>query len=171
MTPEQRLRELGIDLPSPPKPVGAYVPAVLAGDLVFTAGQLPLRDGVMMCSGKVSSQVSLADAQQAARQAALNALAAARSVLASLDRVEQVVRLNVFVNSAAGFTEQAKVANGASELMAEVFGQAGRHTRCAVGVAELPLDAPVEVDLVLRVRDNAFAATPPIDLATEKPAQ
>lgn len=151
MKAHQRLLELGIELPPAPKPVGAYVPAVLAGELLFTAGQVPLREGVLTAIGAVPSEVSLADAQQAARQAAMNALAAAHAVLGSLDRVEQVVRVNVFVNSAAGFTEQAKVANAASELMVEIFGEQGRHTRCAIGAAELPLDAPVEIDLVLRV--------------------
>jgi enamine deaminase RidA (YjgF/YER057c/UK114 family) len=152
MTAEQRLRDRGIELPAVAKPVGAYVPAVRSGGFVFTAGQLPLRDGLLAGTGKVPSEVPLADAQQAARLAAMNALAAARSVLGSLDLVEQVVRVNVFVNSAAGFTDQAKVANGASELMLEVFAEAGRHTRCAVGVAELPLGSPVEVDLVLKVK-------------------
>ena len=152
MTTETRLRELGIDLPPVAAPVGAYVPAMRAAGLVFTAGQLPLRDGKLIAAGKVPSDVSLEIAQASARQATLNALSAVRSVVGSLDDIARVVRVNVFVNSAAGFTDQAKVANGASELLGEIFGQSGRHTRCAVGTAELPLNSPVEVDLVLEVR-------------------
>ena len=152
MTPEQKLRELAPDLPAPPQPVGAYVPAVRAGSLVFTAGQLPMAAGKLVAVGKVPAEVSLEDAQAAARQAALNALAAARAQTGTLDSVKRVVRVNVFVNSAAGFTDQAMVANGASELIGEVFGDAGRHTRCAIGASELPLDATVEIDIVVEVK-------------------
>jgi len=152
MTTEQRIRELGLDLPAPATPVGAYVPAVRAGSLLFTAGQLPTRAGRLVAAGKVPADVSLQAARSAARQAALNALAAIRAELGSLDNVAGVVRLNVFVNSAPGFTEQAKVADGASELLADVFAGAGRHTRCAIGAAELPLNAPVELDLIVEVR-------------------
>jgi enamine deaminase RidA (YjgF/YER057c/UK114 family) len=152
MTIETRLKELGLELPAPATPVGAYVQAVRSGNLLFTAGQLPLRDGKLIATGKVPADVSLQDAQAAARQAVLNALAAAKSVLGSLDEIARIVRLNVFVNSAEGFTDQAKVANGASELLADVFGQAGRHTRCAIGAAQLPLNAAMELDLVLEIR-------------------
>ena len=149
MTAEQKLRELNIDLPAPACPVGAYVAVVRTGDLIFTAGQLPLADGTLTAAGKVPVDVPMADAKAAARTAALNALAAVRSEAGSLDAVTRVVRLNVFVNSAAGFTDQAQVANGASELLQEIFGDVGRHTRCAIGAAELPLDAPVELDLIV----------------------
>ena len=158
MTPEERLAKLGLELPTPAKPLGSYVPAVRAGNLVFTSGQVPLKDGELLADGKVPTDISLDVAQAAAMQAVLNALAAVRQVLAagdppgSLASVLRVVRLNVFVNSAAGFTDQAKVANGASDLLVGVFGEAGRHTRCAVGAAELPLNAPVELDLVVEVR-------------------
>jgi len=152
MGAETRLKELGIDLPAAAKPVGAYVPAGRAGGLVFTAGQIPTRDGQLTATGKVPADVPLAAARAAARQACLNALAAVRAEVGSLDAVARVVRLNVFVNSAAGFTDQAQVANGASELLVEVFGDAGRHTRCAIGAAELPLDAPVELDVVVETR-------------------
>jgi enamine deaminase RidA (YjgF/YER057c/UK114 family) len=152
MTAEQQLKSLGLELPGPPVPVGAYAPAVRAGNLVFTAGQLPLKDGKLTAAGKVPTDMSIEAAQGAARQAAVNALAAVRSLLGTLDAVAQVVRLNVFVNSAAGFTEQAKVANGASELLGQVFGEAGKHTRCAIGAAELPLNSPVELDLIVEVR-------------------
>ncbi len=151
MTAEARLKEQGIELPAPAAPVGAYVPAVRAGGLVLTAGQLPSIAGRLTATGKVPADVPVEAGQAAARQACLNALAALRAELGSLDAVARVVRLNVFVNSSPGFTEQAKVANGASELLAEVFGEAGRHTRCAIGAAELPLNAPVELDLIVEV--------------------
>ena len=151
MTPEQKLQSLGIELPPTASPVGAYVPAVQTGNLVFTAGQLPLKDGSLTAAGKVPADVSLEDAQLAARQALLNALSALRAEVGSLDNVSRIVRLNVLVNSTAGFTDQAKVANGASDLLLEVFGDAGRHTRTAVGAAELPLNAPVELDITAEV--------------------
>jgi enamine deaminase RidA (YjgF/YER057c/UK114 family) len=113
---------------------------------------LPSKDGKLIATGKVPTEVPLEQAQAAARQAALNALAAAKSLLGSLEEVARVVRVNVFVNSAAGFTDQPKVANGASELLTEIFGDRGRHTRCAVGAAELPLNAPVELDMVLETQ-------------------
>jgi enamine deaminase RidA (YjgF/YER057c/UK114 family) len=152
MTIEARLKELGLELPAAATPIGAYVPAVRSGRLVFTAGQLPSKDGKLIATGKVPTEVPLEQAQAAARQAALNALAAAKSLLGSLDKVARVVRVNVFVNSAEGFSDQPKVANGASELLTEIFGDRGRHTRCAVGAAELPLNAPVELDMVLETQ-------------------
>ncbi len=151
MTAEQKLRKLGIELPATPEPVGAYVPAVRAGGLVFTSGQLPIKDGQLIAAGKVPAEVDLDQAAAAARQACLNALSAARAEIGSLDAINRIVRLNVFVNSSAGFTDQAKVANGASELLTEIFGESGRHTRCAIGAAELPLNTPVELDLIVEV--------------------
>jgi len=153
MAIEERLKELGVALPAAARPVGAYVAAVKAGGMAFTAGQLPLAEGRMAATGKVPGEVSVEGAQAAARQSVLNALAAVRAELGTLDRVRRVVRLNVYVNSSAGFTDQAKVANGASELLVAVFGEAGRHTRCAIGAAELPLNAPVELDLIVEVGD------------------
>jgi len=150
---QQRVKELGLALPAAARPVGAYVPALQTGGLVFTAGQLPMADGRMPATGKVGGDVSVEQAQDAARQAVLNALAAVQAQAGSLDRVRRVVRLNVFVNSSGGFTDQAKVANGASELLVAVFGDAGRHTRCAIGVSDLPLDAPVELDLIVELSD------------------
>lgn len=152
MTPEQKLKELGLDLPAAAAPVGAYVPAVRAGNFVYTSGQLPLSGGTLLAVGKVPVPVALDKAQAAAKQAAINALAAIKGVTGSLNEVVRVVRMNVFVNSAAGFIEQAKVANGASEFLLQVFGEAGRHTRCAIGAAELPLNAPVEIDLTVEVK-------------------
>ncbi|HDZ21136.1 hypothetical protein LCGC14_0094190 [marine sediment metagenome] len=151
MSIETRLTELGIDLPSPAKPVGAYVAAVRTGDLVFTAGQLPLTDGELIAAGHVPSDVDIAAAQAGARQAALNALAAIKAEVGSLDAVRRIVRVNCFVNSDAGFTDQAKVANGASDVLKEIFGDVGVHTRCAIGAAELPLNAAVELDLIVEV--------------------
>ena len=152
MTPEEKIRQLGLELPAAPEPVGAYVPAVRAAKMVSTSGQLPMREGKLIATGKVPADVPLETAQVAARQAVLNALAAVRGLTGSLDEVVRIVRANVFVNSAPGFTDQAQVANGASELLIGVFGEAGRHTRCAIGASALPLNAPVEIDLVVEVR-------------------
>jgi enamine deaminase RidA (YjgF/YER057c/UK114 family) len=146
---ESRLAELGISIPAVTKPVAAYVPAVTSGNLVFTAGQLPFVDGALPATGKVGAEVSPDDAVGYARTAVLNALAAAQSVIGSLDRVTRVVKVVVFVASPAGFTGQPAVANGASTVLGEIFGEAGAHARSAVGVAVLPLDAPVEVELIL----------------------
>ena len=157
MTPEQKIQELNLELPTPAAPVGAYVPSLRTGDLIFTAGQIPMKDGELLAAGKVPTDVPREIAEAATMQATLNALAAVKQALAadgqgdSLERVTRVVRLNVFVNSAAGFTDQAKVANAASELLLAAFGDAGRHTRCALGAAELPLNAPVELDLIVEV--------------------
>ncbi|MBV9831787.1 MAG: RidA family protein [Marmoricola sp.] len=150
-SPEGKLQELGLTLPDVVPPVAAYVPAVRSGQHVFTAGQLPMRDGSLMSTGKVGAEVSEADATAAVQQCALNALAAVRSVVGDLSAVKRVVKAVVFVASAPDFTAQPKVANGASELLGEVFGDAGVHARSAVGVAVLPLDAPVEVELVVEV--------------------
>lgn len=144
-----RLAELGISIPAVTKPVAAYVPAVISGNLVFTAGQLPFVDGVLPATGKVGAEVALNDAVGYARTAVLNALAAAQSVIGSLDRVTRVVKVVVFVASSPDFSGQPAVANGASTVLGEIFGEAGAHARSAVGVAVLPLDAPVEVELIL----------------------
>lgn len=148
---EERLRELGLELPESPDPVGSYVPVVRTGQLVMTAGQIPRREGEMLSEGKVPADVSVRDAGAAARECLLNALAAIRRQVDTLDGVLRVVRLNVYVNSTPGFTDQSAVANAASELLVEIFGSAGLHTRTAVGVSELPLNAPVELDLTVEV--------------------
>lgn len=150
MTATQRLAELGITLPAVAAPAGSYVPARRSGSLVFTAGQVPFVDGRLAATGKVGAEVSAEDAPGIARICALNALAAV-DALVGLDAVTGVVKAVVFVASAPGFGGQPGVANGASDLLAEVFGEAGRHARSAVGVAELPLDAPVEVELIVEV--------------------
>lgn len=152
MSVEAKMKAMGLELPAPAKPGGVYVPAVRSGDLVFTAGQIPTHGGRLVAAGKVATDVSLAEAQAAARQACLNALAAVKAQIGSLDNLVRIVRVNVFVNSAADFADQAKVANGASELLVELFGEAGRHTRCAIGAAELPLNAPVELDLIVEMK-------------------
>lgn len=146
---DARLAELGISIPAVTKPVAAYVPAVVSGHLVFTAGQLPFVDGALPATGKVGAEVSADDAAGYARICVLNALAAAVSVIGSLDRVTRIVKVTGFVASAPDFTGQPAVLNGASTVLGEIFGDAGAHARSAVGVAVLPLDAPVEVELIL----------------------
>jgi enamine deaminase RidA (YjgF/YER057c/UK114 family) len=149
-TPTERLRELGLELPAVATPAGAYLPARRSGSLVFTAGQLPMVDGVLPVTGKVGAEVDPDTAYGLARTCALNALSAAASVV-GLDAITGVVKVVGFVASAPGFTGQPKVLNGASDLLAEVFGAAGRHARSAVGVSELPMNTPVEVELVVEV--------------------
>ncbi len=149
MSHEERAESLGIVIPKAATPLGAYVLAARSGTLLFTAGQGPVRDGVMISKGKVGKEITVEEAYEAAKLSALNCLAAAKSVLGSLDRVERVVKVNGYVNSAPGFTEQAKVMNGASDLLVQIFGENGRHARTSVGVAELPQNISVEVDLVL----------------------
>jgi enamine deaminase RidA (YjgF/YER057c/UK114 family) len=155
MDPETRLRELGLELPDEPAPAGAYVPAARAGDLIFTAGQLPFEAGELHLKGKVGDAVSADEARGAARLCALNALAAAAAQAGGLNGISSIVKVTGFVASSPGFNGQPGVLNGASELLGEVFGDAGLHARSAVGVAELPLDAPVEVELVVRSSDDA----------------
>ena len=150
-TPEERLTELGLSLPDVPKPVAAYLPALRSGNHVFTAGQLPMRDGQLMYAGKVGGEVSQEQAVECARQCALNAIAAVRAEAGELSTVKRIVKVVVFVASTPDFTAQPQVANGVSELLGEVFGEAGRHARSAVGVSVLPLDAPVEVELIVEV--------------------
>jgi enamine deaminase RidA (YjgF/YER057c/UK114 family) len=151
--PEARLTALGLALPPVTAPLAAYVPAVRTGQLVYTAGQLPLADGKLLMTGRVGSQVSVEEAAALARTCALNALAAVASVTGGLSAVTRIVKIVGFVASDPSFTGQPLVVNGASELMLEVFGDAGRHARSAVGVAALPLDAPVEIELIAEVRD------------------
>ena len=150
-TPEARLAELGIELPTVVPPVAAYVPAVRSGNYVYTSGQLPMVAGAMAHTGKVGAEVDADDAKDLARICALNALAAVKSVVGELSAITRVVKVVGFVASAPGFTGQPQVINGASELLGEVFGDAGRHARSAVGVAVLPLDAPVEVEIIVEV--------------------
>ncbi len=153
-TVEQRLLSLGVTLPTPSKPLAAYIPAVQTGNLVFTSGQLPLVDGQLIQGGKgkVGMIVGKEEAKAAARVCAINALAAIRQLIGDLDKIERVVKLTVFVASESGFTEQPFVGNGASDFFNDVFGENGRHARSAVGVAELPLGASVEVEVVVSLK-------------------
>lgn len=150
-TPEDRLAELGLAVPEVAKPVAVYVPAVRSGNHVFTSGQLPMRHGELMLTGKVGAEVSPDEAYGCARQCALNAIAAVKAEVGDLSRVKRVVKVVVFVASTPDFTGQPGVANGASELLGAVFGDAGVHARSAVGVPVLPLDSPVEVEILVEV--------------------
>ena len=152
MSVEQRLAELGLELPAVATPAGAYVPAVISGNLVFTAGQIPMVNGQLMATGKVGAQVAPEFAKEIAQRCALNALAAIKSVIGDLSRVTRVVKVVGFVASVPEFTGQPGVINGASELIGHVFGDAGLHARSAVGVSVLPLDAPVEVELIVEFK-------------------
>ena len=150
-TPDQNLAELGLTVPEVVKPVAAYVPAVRSGLFVYTSGQLPMRDGSLMATGKVGAEVTAEQAYECAQQCALNAIAAVKAEIGDLSLVKRVVKVVAFVASAPDFTSQPAVANGASELLAQAFGEAGQHARSAVGVAVLPLDAPVEVEIVVEL--------------------
>ena len=149
MKPSARLAQLDITLPEPSAPIGSYVPALRSGNHILTSGQLPLRDGKLVYAGKVPDEITLEEAADGARLAAIAGLAAAAQVAGGIDSIQRVVRVGVFVNSSPGFSAQPKVANGASDLLAEIFGEAGRHVRAAVGVAELPMNAAVEVELTV----------------------
>jgi len=152
MSIDDTLSSLGITLPAPPKPVASYVPAVLAGDLLFLSGILPFRDGQVAVTGKLGQDVTVERGAEAARLALLNALAVVKQELGSLDRVRRIVRVVGHVASAAGFVQQPAVINGASDLLVQVFGEAGRHARVALGAAELPLHAAIELELLVQVR-------------------
>ena len=145
-----KLAELGLALPVAAKPVAAYVPAIRTGNIVFTAGQLPMVDGALAKTGKVGGEISIEDAKKLAEVCALNALAAVETV-ADVNKIVRVVRVVGYVNGVAGFTQQPAVINGASELFLHIWGEAGKHARSALGVAELPLNAPVEVELTVEV--------------------
>jgi enamine deaminase RidA (YjgF/YER057c/UK114 family) len=151
MSVEDRLKELGIELPPAPQALASYVPVSVSGGFAFVAGQVPMAEGKPLVTGKLGDALDVAAGADAARRCALQALAALRSELGSLDRVRRIVRLGVFVASGPGFTDQPKVANGASDLLAEIFGESGRHARIAVGVSELPLGAPVEVEVLAEI--------------------
>ncbi|MFI6481287.1 RidA family protein [Nonomuraea sp. NPDC050663] len=151
-TPEERVADLGLTLPEVVPPLAAYVPAVRTGNLVYTSGQVPMVEGKIKATGKVGAEISLEEGAELARICALNAIAALKSNVGELSQVARIVKVVVFVASTPDFTQQPAVGNGASELLAEVFGESGKHARSAVGVASLPLDAPVEVELIAEVR-------------------
>ncbi|GBG55542.1 hypothetical protein SPFL3102_03260 [Sporomusaceae bacterium FL31] len=152
MSFEAKLTEMGIVVPTAPKPVAAYVPAVQVGDIIYTSGQIPFVDGQIKYKGKLGKEVTIEQGYDAAKVCVINALAAVKSLAGSLDNIEKIIKVVGFVNSAPGFTDQPKVINGASELLAEVFGEAGAHARSAVGVAELPIDSAVEVELIVKLK-------------------
>jgi enamine deaminase RidA (YjgF/YER057c/UK114 family) len=151
MGADQRLAELGIELPAPPQALASYVPVVVTGSLAFVSGQVPLAEGKLMWTGKLGAELDVEAGAQAARRCALQIISALRAELHSLDRIRRIVRVGVFVASAEGFTDQPTVANGASDLLVELFGEAGRHARAAVAAPELPLGAPVEVELIAEI--------------------
>jgi enamine deaminase RidA (YjgF/YER057c/UK114 family) len=149
---EDRLKELGLELPEPPKPLAEYVPAIRAGDTVLTAGHVPVRQGKAIHTGRLGEDVTLEQGRECARLCALNALAAVRGLIGDLNHVQEVVQMRGFVASAPHFTQQPEVLDSASELMVQLFGDPGRHVRSAVGVSVLPRNVPVELELVVRVR-------------------
>lgn len=152
MNVENRLKEKGVELPEAPKPMGAYVPAVVVGPFAFVSGEKASKGGVMQYRGKVGGQLTIEEGYAAARICGVNCLAALKSAIGDLDRVERVVKVTGYVNSGKGFNQQPKVVNGASELFLEAFGEAGQHARVAVGVNELPDDSPVEIAMIVKLR-------------------
>ena len=148
---EEKLASLNITLPSPPKPTGSYVPVVIAGNLAFVSGQIPIKDGTVIYVGKVPKDITIEGAQKAARLCIINALAHLKTELKCLDKISKIVRVSGYVNSSADFTEQPKIINSASDLLFEIFGQKGQHTRIAIGVSSLPLNSAVEIDLVAEI--------------------
>lgn len=152
MSFERKLEELGITLPETPKPVAAYVPGVKVEKYIYTAGQIPFVNGELKYKGKVGKDVSVEDAYEAAKLCVLNCLSIVKSLAGSIDNIEKVVKVVGFVNSADGFNQQPKVINGASEILGEIFGEAGAHARSAVGVSELPMDATCEVEMIVKLK-------------------
>lgn len=153
MSYEKKLADMGINLPPAPNPLAAYVPAVKAGGYVYTSGQIPLVNGQLEYKGKLGAEVSVDQGYQAARVCALNCLSVIKAQIGSLDNIEKIVKVVGFVNSAPGFNQQPQVVNGASELFGEIFGEAGKHARSAVGVNELPIDAAVEVEVIAKIKE------------------
>ncbi|MCX5717846.1 MAG: RidA family protein [Nitrospirae bacterium] len=151
MTPEERLKQLGIELPEAPKPLGSYIPLVRTGNLVFLSGILPLVKGKLSREGRVGDKVTVDEAREDARTAAINALAILKSNLGTLNKIRRCVKITGYVSSAPDFTEQPKVLNAASDFMLEIFGEVGRHARAAVGVNVLPLNSPVELEFIFEV--------------------
>lgn len=148
---EQKLKELGITLPVPPKPAGSYIPVVRSGNLVFVSGQIPMQDGKVMFTGKVPTERTVEEAQQAAKLCAVNILAQLKANIGSLDKISRIVRVSGFVNAAQDFAEHPKIINAASDLFFEIFGENGKHSRIAVGVSSLPLNSTVEIDMTVEI--------------------
>jgi len=150
---EDKIKELGLSVPEPAKPLAAYIPAIQVNNLVMTSGQLPTIKGELKFKGKVGKDITEEEGRKAAEISALNCLGAIKGLIGDLDKIEQIVKLTAFVNSADGFISQPKVANGASELLGKIFGEQGKHARSAVGVNELPIDAPVEIEMIVKLKD------------------
>ncbi|HEY4755556.1 MAG TPA: RidA family protein [Ignavibacteriaceae bacterium] len=149
---EEKISQLGFTLPAAPKPLASYIPAVKVGDLVFTAGQLPIKDGSLAFKGKLGRELNEDEGKKAAQLCALNCLSVIKNEIVSLEKIDRIIKLTVFVNSSEGFINHPQVANGASDLIREIFGENGKHVRSAVGVAELPLNAPVEIDMIVKIK-------------------
>ena len=152
MNYEDRLKDLGITLPDPPKPVATYVPAVKVGNLLFLSGMLPLKEGKLLYEGRLGKELTLEQGYEAARVAVINAISVIKAELGDLDKVEKIIRVSGYVASAEGFIQQSAVINGASALLVDIFGDRGKHSRIAVGAAVLPLNSPVEIEMVVEVR-------------------
>jgi len=148
---EERLDELGITLPVPPKPAGSYIPVVKTGKLLFVSGQIPMKEGKVVFQGKVPANISIEDAQKAAKLCIINALAQLKTEIDTLDKISRIVKVSGFVNSSQDFVEQPKIINAASDLLFEIFGDKGKHSRIAVGVTSLPLNSTVEIDLIAEI--------------------
>ncbi len=149
---EEKIKELGFNLPEPPKPVAAYIPALAINNLIFTAGQIPSIAGELMFKGKIDKELTLMEGKRAAETCVLNCLSAIKGITGDLNKIERIVKLTVFVNSSDSFTDQPKVANGASELLIKIFGEKGKHARSAVGVNALPLNAAVEIEMICEIK-------------------
>ncbi len=149
----KKLSDLNLKLPPPPKPAGAYIPVIRVGTLVFTSGMLPLESGEIKIKGKLGKELDIKQGYKAAKVCTLNGLSAIKQKIGSLEKIKKVIRLNGYIRSEDGFTDQAKVLNGASELLVSLFGEAGRGSRTAIGVTELPLDSPVELDMIVEVKE------------------
>jgi len=148
---EEKLKQMNILLPEAPKPLASYIPVTRTGNLIFTSGQIPTRDGKLIFGGKIGKDISLEDGKEAAKLCAINCLSVVKSEIQNLDNIKKIVKVTAFINSSDGFTDQPKVANGASDFLVELFGEKGRHVRSAVGVNELPIDAAVEVEMIAEV--------------------
>ena len=150
---EEKLNELGVSLPTAPKPAGSYVPVVVSGKLAFVSGQIPIKDGQVIYQGKVGIEQSIEQAQKAAKLCIINGLAQINTYFGTLDNLENIIKISGFVNSAHDFTEHPKVINAASDFLVEIFGEEGRHSRIAIGVSSLPLNATVEIDMLVEISD------------------
>jgi len=148
---EEKLSKLGIEIPEAPKPLASYIPVIKSGNLLFTAGQIPMKNGELKFKGKIGKEINLENGILAAEICTINCLSVIKSLVGNLDNIKKIVKVTVFVNSADGFTDQPKVANGASDLLVNVFGENGKHVRSAVGVNELPIDSAVEVEMIVEV--------------------